>query len=113
MDKKIDNLKEIKKVLNNNFSKQKNPSNLENFNDRFLILLNIIIKNNDRFFLGIIANYFNFVMPYVNYSLNDKNLEDKNLEDKLIQIEIIFSRQTRELINTYESYLEYIKKGIR
>lgn len=113
VDKKIDSLKEIKKILNNNFSKQKNPSNLENFNNRFLILLNSIIKNNDRFFLGIIANYFNFVMPYINYSLNDKNLEDKTLEDKLMQVEMIFSSQTKEVINTYEAYLDYIKKGIR
>ena len=52
-------------------------------------------------------------MPYVNYSLNDKNLDDKNLEDKLKQVEAIFLRQTKELINTYESYLDYIKKGIR
>jgi hypothetical protein len=113
VDKKIDNLKEIKKVLNNNFSKQNNHSTLENFNNRFLILLNVLIKNNDRFFLRIITNYFNFVMPYINYSLNDKNLDNKKLEDKLNQVEIIFSKQTRELINTYETYLAYIKKGIR
>lgn len=113
VDKKIDNLKEIKKVLNNNFSKQNNHSTLENFNNRFLILLNVLIKNNDRFFLRIITNYFNFVIPYINYSLNDKNFDDKKLEDKLSQVEIIFSKQTRELINTYETYLAYIKKGIR
>lgn len=113
LDKKIDNFKEIKKVLNNNFYKQKNSSNLENFNDRFLQLFNVIIENNDRFFIGIIANYFNFVMPYINYSLNDKNLDDINSEDKLKQVETIFFKQTRELINTYESYLDYIKKGIR
>lgn len=110
---KINNLKFIKKVLNEQFSKQKNSTNIDKFNDKFLILINIMVKKNDKFFLFIISNYFNFVMPYINYSLNDKNMEIKEIENKLIQIETIFERQVENIIDIYEAYLFNIKKGTR
>jgi hypothetical protein len=113
LDIKINNLKFIKKVLNEQFSKQKNSNNIAKFNDKFLIVLNIILKKNDKFFLSIISNYFNFVMPYINYSLNDKSIEINEIENKLIQIEAIFIRQVENIIDIYESYLLNIKKGIR
>jgi hypothetical protein len=110
---KINNLKFIKKVLNEQFSKQKNSTNIDKFNDKFLIVLNIMIKKNDKFFLSIISNYFNFVMPYINYSLNDNNMEIKEIENKLVQIETIFIRQVENIIDVYEAYLFNIKKGTR
>jgi hypothetical protein len=72
-----------------------------------------MIKKNDKFFLSIISNYFNFVMPYINYSLNDNNMEIKEIENKLVQIETIFIRQVENIIDVYEAYLFNIKKGTR
>lgn len=109
---KISNLKFIKKVLNEQFSKQKNSTNIDKFRDKFLIVLNII-KKNDKFFLSIISSYFNFVMPYINYSLNDEKMEIKEIENKLVQIETIFIRQVENIIDGYEAYLFNIKKGTR
>lgn len=113
LDKKIDSLKFIKKTLKEQFFKQKKTASLKEFNDKFLILLHMIEKKNDRFFSGIIINYFNFVVPYLYYSLNDTNTSDEDLKNKLEQIETIFSKQVENLIDTYESYLIYIKKEIR
>lgn len=113
LDKKIDNLKFIKKTLNEQFFKQKKSFNLKEFNDKFLILLNIMAKKNDRIFLGIFTNYFNFVLPYLYFSLNDINIDNENLKTKLEQVEIVFAKQVDNLIDTYESYLIYIKKGVR
>ena len=72
-----------------------------------------MIKKNDKFFLSIISNYFNFVMPYINYSLNDKNLLDTDMKIKLAQVENIFCKQVLNLVDIYEAYLLHIKKGIR
>ena len=113
LDKKIDSLKFIKKTLKEQFYKQKKSTNLKEFNDKFLLLQNIMAKKNDKFFLGIIANYFNFVMPYIYYSLNDIEISNEDLKSKLEQIEVVFAKQVENLIDTYESYLLHIKKGLR
>ena len=113
LDIKIDNLKFIKKLLNEQFYKQKNSSDILKFNDKFLSVFNLMIKKNDKFFLSIISNYFNFVMPYINYSLNDKNLLDTDMKIKLAQVENIFCKQVLNLVDIYEAYLLHIKKGIR
>lgn len=113
LDKRIDSLKFIKKALKEQFFKQKKSLNLKEFNDKFLILLNVMAKKNDRIFLGIFTNYFNFVLPYLYHSLNDMNINNENLKTKLEQVEVVFVKQVDNLIDTYESYLMYIKKGIR
>ncbi|QKF68391.1 motility accessory factor [Arcobacter venerupis] len=113
LDIKINNMKFIRKTLNEQFKKQKSSNNILKFNDKFLILLNIMLKKNDKFFLSVITNYFNFVVPYINYSLNDKNLENSEIESKLSQIENVFYKQVENIIDIYESYLVHIKKGLR
>jgi hypothetical protein len=113
LDIKINNMKFIKKALNEQFKKQKSSNNILKFNDKLSILLNIMLKKNDKFFLSIITNYFNFVLPYINYSLNDRNLESNEIERKLNQIENIFYKQVENIIDIYESYLLHIKKGLR
>lgn len=113
LDIKMNNIKFIKKTLNEQFYKQKSSNNILKFNDKFLILLNLMVKKNDKFFLSIITNYFNFVMPYINYSLNDKNMEINEIENKLTEVEAIFIKQVENIIDIYESYLLNIKKGIR
>ena len=113
LDIKIDNMKFIKKLLNEQFCKQKSSDDILKFNDKFLKVFNLMIKKDDKFFLSIISNYFNFVMPYVNYSLNDKNLLNTDIKIKLAQVENIFYNQVLNLIDIYESYLLHIKKGIR
>ena len=113
LDKKIANLKFIKETLNEQFYKQKKSANLIAFNDKFLTLLNIMANKNDKFFFMIIGGYFNFVIPYIYYSLNDMNISDEDLKNKLERIEVLFAKQVENLIDTYESYLIYIKKGLR
>jgi hypothetical protein len=113
LDIKINNMKFIKKTLNEQFKKQNSSNDISKFNDKFLIILNIMAKKNDKFFLSIISNYFNFVMPYINYSLNDRNLESSEIGSKLNQVENIFYKQVENIIDIYESYLLHIKKGLR
>lgn len=113
LDTKIHNLQSIKFFLNEQFNESNNIKDIYIFNDRFLSLLNKIIKNSDKFFLRIIGNYFNFVIPFIYYSLNDTNLDSQVIEEKLKHIQKIFLKQTLYLIDIYESYLIYIKKGIR
>ena len=106
-------MKFIKKVLNEQFFKSTNSTNISKFNDKFLILLNIMFKKNDKFFLKIISNYFKFVIPYIYFSLNDKNLLNNDIEKKLAQVENVFFKQIENIIDIYEAYLLHIKKGIR
>jgi hypothetical protein len=113
LDIKINNMKFIKKVLNEHFFKSTNSTNISKFNDKFLILLNIMLKKNDKFFLKIISNYFKFVIPYIYFSLNDKNLLNNDIEKKLAQVENVFYKQVENIIDIYEAYLLHIKKGIR
>lgn len=113
LDIRINNMKFIKKVLNEQFFKATNSTNISKFNDKFLIVLNVIAKKNDKLFLKIISNYFNFVIPYIYFSLNDKNLSNNDIEMKLYQVEKVFFKQIENIIDIYEAYLIYIKKGIR
>lgn len=113
LDIRINNMKFIKKVLNEQFFKATNSTNISKFNDKFLIVLNIIAKKNDKLFLKIISNYFNFVIPYIYFSLNDKNLSNNDIEIKLAQVEKVFFKQIENIIDIYVAYLLYIKKGIR
>lgn len=113
LDIRINNMKFIKKVLNEQFFKATNSTNISKFNDKFLIVLNVIAKKNDKLFLKIISNYFNFVIPYIYFSLNDKNLSNNDIEMKLAQVEKVFFKQIENIIDIYEAYLIYIKKGIR
>ncbi len=113
LDIKINNMRFIKKTLTEQFYKQKSSNDISKFNDKFLIIFNLMIKKNDKFFLSIISNYFNFVIPYINYSLNDKNIENNKIKNKLSQIENIFYKQVENIIDIYESYLLHIKKGLR
>lgn len=113
LDIRINNMKFIKKVLNEQFFKATNSMNISKFNDKFLIVLNIIAKKNDKLFLKIISNYFNFVIPYIYFSLNDKNLSNNDIEIKLAQVEKVFFKQIENIIDIYVAYLLYIKKGIR
>lgn len=113
LDIRINNMKFIKKVLNEQFFKATNSTNISKFNNKFLIVLNVIAKKNDKLFLKIISNYFNFVIPYIYFSLNDKNLSNNDIEMKLAQVEKVFFKQIENIIDIYEAYLIYIKKGIR
>ena len=79
--------------------------------NQFLIgksLLNLIIKKNDKFFIGIIKNYFNLILPYIYYSLNDKN---NNKSERVKEIEEIFYRQINFIIDSYKLYLMDIKNS--
>ena len=51
LDIRINNMKFIKKVLNEQFFKATNSTNISKFNDKFLIVLNVIAKKNDKLFL--------------------------------------------------------------
>lgn len=113
LDRKLETLRQIRKTLNDLYVKQKESTSLEKFNEKFSVLSNFIIRKKDRFFIGIIKNYFNFVLPYVYDSLNDKKLSNDEIKLKLKKVEIIFLKQINSLIDVYESYLIYIKKGDR
>ena len=113
LDIKISSLEEYKKILNKEFFRKPNSNNIEEFNVKFLELYTKMIKNNDKLFLRIIANYFNFVVPYIYYSFNDRNLSENNLKDKIKKIEKVFYKQVKNIIEVYESYIFQIKKRVR
>lgn len=113
LDKRINNMNLIKKVLSKQFSKINSSKDILEFNNKFLTLLNSIAKYNDKFFLKIMSNYFNFVIPYIYYSLNDKKLNDNDLKVKLKEVENIFYKQVKNIIEDYEAYLIQIKKKVR
>ncbi len=106
LNRKIESLRQIKKILNDLYIKQKESSNIENFDKKFITLMNLITKKNDKFFIGIIKNYFNFILPYIYYSLNDKN-NNKNV--KIVEIEKVLYRQINFIVDSYRLYLMDIK----
>ncbi len=113
LDVKISSIEKYKKLLKKVFLKKNSSNNIEEFNTKFLELYTEMIKNNDKLFLRIIANYFNFVMPYIKYSFNDKKMDLKIVSIKLRKVETIFYKQVLNLIEIYETYLIQIKKRVR
>ena len=108
LNRKIESLRQIKKMLNDLYVKQKKSNNIERIDEKFSTLLNLIIKKNDKFFIGIIKNYFNLILPYIYYSLNDKN---NNKSERVKEIEEIFYRQINFIIDSYKLYLMDIKNS--
>lgn len=110
LDKNLLNVTKVKKFLDEQFSKN-NSSNLLEFNNKIVSFINITNKNVDKIFIKIIMSYFNVVIPYIYYSLNDAKLESKLKKNNLKQTEKILNKQLKNLMEIYESYLIEIKKG--
>ncbi|RXJ84409.1 motility associated factor glycosyltransferase family protein [Arcobacter cloacae] len=110
VDKNLLKVKKVIKVLNEEFLKN-NSSNLLEFNNKIVSFIKVANKNVDKIFIKIILSYFNFVIPYIYYSLNDAKLESKLKKNNLKQTEKILNKQLKNLIEIYESYLLEIKKG--
>lgn len=113
LDRKIENLRQIRKMLNDLFIKQKKSTDILKFEEKFITFSSFITKKNDKFFIGFIRNYFNFVLPYIYHGSNDKALDNGILKQKIEKIEVVFNKQINNMIDIYESYLLYIKKGER
>lgn len=110
LNKKILNLSKCKKSLDDLFLKNKSI-NISDFNEKIVSFINLINKGSHEVFMQIILNYFNLIIPYVYYSLNDSKLEDKDKKNKLRQTEKVLYKQLKNLLELYEGYLLQIKKG--
>ena len=108
LDLKIQNIAFLKNELVQIQVNENISNNILDFNKKVNMLIALIVKIDERILSKIIKNYFDLVLPYIYYSLNNKIDNEKEL--KIGIIENIFFDQINNIFSVYESYLINIKK---
>ncbi len=102
-----EDLKELNRILTLSLISLENIkiNNFEEFYE-YIINFHLSINVNNRIILMILKNYFMFLLPYLSYHFNDKEL--KNESKKIEKIKKIFLNQIKLLLSDYKQCLERI-----